>query len=149
MTNTKDIINGLNDLLEKCYDAEKGFENAVKNTDNNNLKTFFKFKARQRYKFGHDIKKEIQLLGGQPDKGGSTKGDLHRFWMDTIATFTGKDEESILDTCEYGEKRNLEEYKKFLENKNLPITTRSLLISQQNEISETLREVRVLEEEMS
>lgn len=36
----KEIVNNLQDLLEKNYDAEKGFTKAMKDAKNQNLKRF-------------------------------------------------------------------------------------------------------------
>ena len=40
-TYTEEVGNKLNELLEKTYDAEKGFKKAAENTENPQLKAFF------------------------------------------------------------------------------------------------------------
>ncbi|NNC69757.1 MAG: DUF2383 domain-containing protein, partial [Flavobacteriaceae bacterium] len=39
----------LNELLEKNYDAEKGYKKAAENAQTNSLKNFFNRKAQERY----------------------------------------------------------------------------------------------------
>ncbi len=53
-TYSETIGSKLNDLLEKTYDAEKGFEKAAENTKHSNLKAYFERKAQERYDFGHE-----------------------------------------------------------------------------------------------
>ena len=78
----------LNALLEKTYDAEKGFKKAAENVENPALKNYFQTKAQQRYDFGHELKSEIKSYGQDVDKGGSLIGDAHRAWMDVKKVFS-------------------------------------------------------------
>ena len=102
MKYTEDISKRVNDLLEKNYDAEKGYKKAAEIVDNNKLKQFFNEQAQNRYDFGHQLKSEIENFGETPDKGGSTKGSMHRTRMDTKSTFTSKDEQAILNEVKTG-----------------------------------------------
>ena len=51
MKYTEKISNKLNELLEKNYDAEKGYLNAAENVDSVRLKIFFKNRASERSQF--------------------------------------------------------------------------------------------------
>ncbi len=73
-TYTKDVSEKLNDLLEKTYDAEKGFKKAAENTEHKALKSYFQSKSKQRYDFGHELKTEIKSMGQEVDKGDSLTG---------------------------------------------------------------------------
>ena len=53
---TEKMSNKLNELLEKNYDAEKGYKKAAENVENTKLKQFFNEQAQKRYDFGHEIK---------------------------------------------------------------------------------------------
>lgn len=61
-TYTQEVGQKLNALLEKTYDAEKGFKKAAENIENNSLKIYFNRKAEERYTFGHELKKKSNLL---------------------------------------------------------------------------------------
>lgn len=147
MTDNNKIIEGLNDLLEKNYDSEKGFKNAIEDVDDASLKSFFEGKAQQRYDFGHAIKAEIKKLGGTPDKGGSMAGTAHRAWMDFKSTLALNDAEAILDACETGEEAALEDYDEFLKENVLPANIRTLISDQRAKIAGTLRTIEILEEQ--
>ncbi|MFD0977554.1 ferritin-like domain-containing protein [Salinimicrobium gaetbulicola] len=146
MSHSNDVTEKLNELLEKNYDAEKGFQNAADDVKNERLKAFFGDKARQRYDFGHELKAEISKFGGTPDKGTSVKGDVHRAWMDLKSALTSDKEEEVLEEAIRGEKAALEEYNEAINEKELPPSTANLLIKQRNAIERTLQEVKGLEE---
>ena len=66
-TYTEKISDNLNALLEKTYDAEKGFHTAAENTEHAGLKRYFERKSKERYNFGHELKSEITSFGGDID----------------------------------------------------------------------------------
>lgn len=75
---SKEVGEKLNALLEKTYDAEKGFKKAAENIENKSLKNYFKSKAKERYSFGHELKEEIRSFNQEIDKGGSVASSAHR-----------------------------------------------------------------------
>ena len=151
MKYTVEMSNKLNELLERTYDAEKGFKQAAEKVNNPVITEFFEKRAQQRYDFGHELKKEIKSFGQSPDKGGSTKGTLHRKWID-FKTFISKNtEEAMLEEVTRGEKEAIETYNDILHDKDfvLPPTTESLLMRQRNAIRETLETANLYEEAVS
>lgn len=144
-TYTEQIGNKLNDLLEKTYDAEKGYKKAAEKTDNNVLKSFFTQKSQQRYDFGHELKAEITSFGQEVAKGGSIKGAAHRAWMDVKTLFSSDDKESILEEVIRGEKAAIADYKDVLAERNLPPSTATLLTQQMNQIQLALSKEKIME----
>lgn len=147
MTTGNEIISGLKGLLEKNCDAQKGFKNAIEQTDSARLKGFFSFKASQRSKYADQIRNQIEKLGGSCEESGSVSGSAHRMWMDFKTLFTADNEEAILESCEYGENAALEDYNDFLTGHVLPSDLRDVITDQRNEIKRTKRQVEVLEEQ--
>lgn len=145
-TYTETVGNKLNNILEKTYDAEKGYAKAADNTDNANLKNFFQRKKQQRYDFGHELKTEIKQFGEEVDKGGSVTGAMHRAWMDTKAFFSADDEEAMLEESIRGEKAAVEEYQEVLKDTALPASTATLLSQQMNKINTDLSQIKRLED---
>ncbi len=101
---TEKMTNKLNELLEKNYDAEKGYKKAAEKVENTKLKQFFNEQAQKCYDFGHQLKTEIKNYGETPEKGGSATGTLHRTWMDIETAFSSNNEETILGEVQKGEK---------------------------------------------
>jgi len=145
-TYTEEVGKKLNGLLEKTYDAEKGFKKASENVDNKALKSYFTLKAKERYDFGHDLKAELKTFNHEIDKGGSLTGDIHRVWMDVKAMLSLDDEESMLEEAIKGEKAAIEEYDDVIGETNLPMSTKSVLTSQKNKIQNGLNNIKTLED---
>ena len=139
MKYTEEMSNKLNELLEKNYDAEKGYKKAAEIVDNAKLQQFFSQQAQNRYDFGHELKTEIRNFGETPDKGGSTTGVAHRTWMDIKSTFTSNDEEAILNEVQTGEKAAVEEYDDIINDTTLPPTTKKILTEQRESVKTALQ----------
>ena len=145
-TYTEEVGEKLNDLLEKTYDAEKGFKKAAENTDHSALKSYFQHKAQQRYDFGHELKTEIKSFGQKVEKGDSLTGKAHRAWMDIKALFSSDDAEAMLEEAIRGEKAAIDEYMDVLEDTSLPSSTSSILRSQKLAIENGLSKIKTLED---
>ncbi|MCG2460311.1 PA2169 family four-helix-bundle protein [Flavobacteriaceae bacterium F89] len=145
-TYREEIGEKLNALLEKTYDAEKGYKKAAEKAKQANLKAFFERKSKQRNVFGHDLKSELVSYGQEPDKGGSATGSMHRAWMDVKALFSGDNDESMLEAAITGENAAVNEYKDVLQEVNLPPSTTTLLTQQMGKIKNDLSVIKNLED---
>ncbi len=142
----KEIVSNLQDLLEKNYDAEKGFTKAMQDAKNQNLKRFLQRQASQRGRFVNELSHEIISLNEQPKDSGSFTGDLHRTWIDIKSSVAGNTDEAVLEECIRGEKASWKEYEEKLQNKNFPSNISSVLQNQATEIHNTLNRVKTLED---
>ncbi|AUC84848.1 hypothetical protein CW731_05875 [Polaribacter sp. ALD11] len=148
MKYTEKISNKLNELLEKNYDAEKGYLNAAENVDSTKLKIFFKSRASERSLFAKELRTEILSYGQIPEDDGSIKGVMHRNWMSLKSLFSANDEKAILEEAMRGEKANLEEYKEILKEDAFAPSTQKMLEEQQQKIQAAINTLMV-EEELS
>lgn len=142
----KELVNNLQDLLEKNYDAEKGFTKAMKDAKNQNLKRFLQQQAAQRGRFVNELSQEIKNLNVEPKDSGSFTGDLHRTWIDIKSSVAGNTDEAVLEECIRGEKASWKEYEEKLQNKNFPSNISGVLQNQATEIHNTLNRVKTLED---
>lgn len=145
MKYTEKMSNKLNELLEKNYDAEKGYKKAAENVENTQLKNYFNNQAQKRYDFGHEIKTEIKNYGETPEKGGSAKGAMHRTWMDIETAFSSNNEETILGEVQKGEEAAVEEYNEVIEDTTLPPTTQKILTNQRDTIQKAWQSAKNFE----
>lgn len=145
-TYTEQIGNKLNDLLEKTYDAKKGFNKASENTDHSQLKNYFYRKSEERSAFGQELKAEIQTYGEDIENSGSFAGTAHRAWMDVKTMFSSDKAESMLEESIRGEKAALEEYTDILNDSSLPESTQRILLKQKDAISNDLSTIKRLED---
>lgn len=110
-----DVIDVLNDLIAKNYDAEEGYKEVGEMTANPNLKAYLFSCAQQRYDFGHELKSEISRLGGEVNKGTTILADIHRAWIKLKDAFSSNDEVALLEEVQRGEENALNEYDKAIE----------------------------------
>ena len=139
-------VNQLNQLLEKSYDAEKGYKNAIENVESGRLKSFFMARAAERSVFTTELHNELHKLNEEPSTTGSVSGAIHRTWMDIKSSWTSENEESILEECIRGEKASVEDYKEALKENTLLAEVTPVIAQQLSKIEHTLNEVKSLED---
>ncbi|MEP7147076.1 MAG: PA2169 family four-helix-bundle protein [bacterium] len=96
-------LSELNSLIEINNDRIEGYEKAVKETDETDLKNLFTQFIQTSQKCKQELVSEVQKLGGKSEEGTKTTGKLYRVFMDLKSVMTGKDTKAILNSCEYGE----------------------------------------------
>ena len=146
MKYTEKISNKLNELLEKNYDAEKGYLNAADHVESSRLKIFFKKRATERSEFAKNLRTEILSYGQIPEDDGSLKGTMHRNWMSLKSLFSSNDEEAILEEALRGEKESLDEYTNILKEDSFAPSTKKMLETQKLQIQTAINSLMVAEE---
>jgi uncharacterized protein (TIGR02284 family) len=136
--NTNDKLTGvLNDLIKINNDRTKGYVNAAEESKSIDvdLQGIFNKMADQSRKFAAALTHEVGRLGGEPATGTSASGNIHRAWMDVKATFSGKDKQTILDSCEFGEDAAQKAYRAALaSDAEISADTRQLITDQQGDL---------------
>jgi uncharacterized protein (TIGR02284 family) len=113
MDNTKSI-DLFNTLVVINQERMTGYETAEKETESEELKALFsqcKYISQQNKS---ELSKEIYKLGGIPDEDTKMTGNFYRIWMDIKSALTGRDRQTILESCDYGEKVAADTYKEVL-----------------------------------
>ncbi len=141
-----ETVSALNQLLEKNYDTEQGYKNALLETNNERLKLYFKRQAASRSRNANELDKAIRDLNETPVKSGSTEGAIHRTWMDFKTAIVGKDDEAILEECIRGDEAAVSEYQDILDNQNYLHETKDVLRYQLDGIQNTLNTIKKLED---
>jgi uncharacterized protein (TIGR02284 family) len=141
-----ETVSALNQLLEKNYDAEQGYKNALLDAKNDRLKTYFKRQAASRSQNANELDKAIRDLNATPIENGSTQATVHRAWMDFKTAITGKDDEAVLEECIRGDKAAVDEYQSVLNNQNYLHESKDLVRYQLNGIQNTLDTIKKLED---
>lgn len=142
----KETVNVLQNIVEKNYDAEKGYAKAMQEAKNPALKGFLKQQALKRSRFATEIDKELRQLGAVPKDSGSIAGKIHRTWIDIRSSLAGNDDEAVLEEVIRGEKASVKEYKEVLQKHTLAPKINTLLQSQMGDIQGTLNNVKRLED---
>ena len=153
MENNKATIENLNDLVQINNDRIVGYENALKQIEEEEIKEettqaglrslFLGFIDDSR-RFKMELATEIQTLGSDVANDTSTSGKLHRAWIDVKTAFTGHSKKSILEECEFGEDAIKKAYESALEDEDLPAYIRDILNDQLTVLLDAHDEVKAL-----
>ncbi len=141
-----DVVNSLQGLLEKNYDAEAGYKKAMELSESQGLKNFLKRRAAQRSEFATELDREIRKLNETPKESGSTTGMIHRTWMNLKETMVGNSDEAVLEECIRGEKASVQEYEKTLQNRGFTPELQQVISNQKQSIETALNQVERLED---
>ena len=155
MGNQEELVSVLNDLIRINNDRIVGYERASKeskNIDVDLIATFNKM-ADQSRKYKAELVQQVSRLGGDAASDTTVSGKVYRVWMDLKAAITGKDRESILGSCEYGEDVAQRAYEAALESDAYMSTeVRQMISSQKSDLKtshDLIRKYRDLHEKVS
>lgn len=145
MENNKAIIEALNDLVQINNDRIKGYENAIKElNDQTDLLATFNNKILESQQLKSTLAEEVQVLGGDAATDTSVSGTIHRTWLEVKAAFTGHSEKSILEECEFGEDAIKKAYQTAIDDENMPAYLRDILNDQKAIIDQSHDEIKAL-----
>ena len=144
MTQHKEAISTINNLIETLKDGEKGFKEAAGAVKDPQLKSLFHEYSQQRHRFATELQTQAQALGEfKPEKSSSTAGAMHRAWINLKSAVTSGDDKAILSECERGEDSAVHEYKEAMQD-GLTGAARELVARQFTEIKSAHDRVRNL-----
>ena len=139
----QDVIATLNDLLEISRDGEQGFRTCAEGVRSPNLKALFEAAARRCAEGAAELEAEIRGLGGEPAKGGSISGSMHRAWTNIKSAITGMNEHAVLAECERGEDAAKRAYEAALAE-DLPPNVKAIVQRQYQGVKENHDRIRGL-----
>ena len=119
MSQTKEVISTLNELIETLKDGQEGFREASEAVQDSQLKTLFDEFSLQRAKFAGELQNQVIQLGeSDPENTSSTAGAMHRAWINIKSAVTSRDDHAILSECERGEDSAVAAYKKAMDEES-------------------------------
>ena len=144
-TTNENLVSELNKLVEINNDRIRGYERAIAETEDKELKSLFKDMVTHSQKYKLELSNDIKSLGGKPTEGTKTFGKIFRGWMDIKAALTGKDRKEILKSCESGEDAALEVYEEVLKSDILIAgSVRKMILDQKQEILRDHNRIKML-----
>jgi uncharacterized protein (TIGR02284 family) len=131
MSQQKEIISTINDLIETLKDGQEGFRQASGAVKDSQLKSLFSEYSLQRSKFAGELQNEAISLGEHnPEDSSSTAGAMHRAWINLKSALTSGDDHAVLAECERGEDSAVAQYKKAMEDEDLSAPIRETISRQ-------------------
>ena len=116
---TSPEANTLHELLYFVNDRIKGYERAVAESQDTQLRGYYKQLVSQSQQFATDLNTFLNQAGGSRETASTLKGKLYRSWMDAKAAIAGSDEKTILGSNIYGEEWALQAYAEALADQTL------------------------------
>jgi len=127
------IVSALNQCIEICIDGAKGYASAAAYAQDPELKSLLQQRAEERGKFVLALQSATQKLRMDPENEGTTKGTLHRGWMDIRRAAEGRSDRVVVQEWARGERAALKGYKHALERTpliTLPLEIRTMIQAQ-------------------
>lgn len=119
MTNPKEKIETLKNLVKICRDGQHNFRDAAEKITEPDIRAFFHEKSLERANFAGEIESELHRLGEKDvDQGGSLGGSVHRGFT-AMKSALGGGEQALLDEAERGEDASKLTYEKAINSKQL------------------------------
>ncbi len=146
--NEKKINDNLKDVIERNFDAYKGYEKAAEKVNNPQLASAFRDQSIQRKKFALELETEANILGAEAREkmeDGTFEGTLHRGWMDVKTAFSANKDEAVLEECLRGEKDSLENYNELIGQTNFAGASHSLITKQRDTVQACINDLTLLE----
>lgn len=105
MERNEKIRDILNDLIRINNDRVVGYGKAIDELkpEDADLAALFNRYINESKQYADELTHEVTRLGGDPADGTTNSGKIYRVWMDLKAAITGKDRQTILNNCEFGE----------------------------------------------
>ncbi|HLT07496.1 MAG TPA: PA2169 family four-helix-bundle protein [Cyclobacteriaceae bacterium] len=144
MKTPQELASQLNDVLERNYDAINGYKDAARDVENEALKDYLIKQAKERIRFGQEMRQEIMLLGGAPTEEGSALGFLHRTWMNFKTNLVHNNEDEVCEECIRGEKAAVEEYDELLEEPGLSARLRAELLEHKTKTLQAIADLSLI-----
>ncbi|GAB3243476.1 hypothetical protein GCM10027346_40240 [Hymenobacter seoulensis] len=109
-TSSDGQANTLQELLLFINDRIEGYQRAVAESTDAELRGYYKQLVSQSQQFSNELNAALREEGGSRQTGTTLKGKLYRRWMDAKAAVTGQDEKAILGSNIFGEEWALKAY---------------------------------------
>jgi uncharacterized protein (TIGR02284 family) len=144
-----DQASTLNELLYFVNDRIAGYERAVAESEDNQLRGYYKQLVSQSQLFANELNNYLRKQNGGRQTSTTLKGKVYRALMDAKAAVTGSDEKTILGSNIYGEEWAIKAYQDALDDKTLTGAMRLAVERQYNLSQKTYKELQKLEAKQS
>ncbi|NNF34054.1 MAG: PA2169 family four-helix-bundle protein [Saprospiraceae bacterium] len=147
--NTVEIKKGLQDLINRLFDAEKGYREIIKATSIPTLKGWMKRYATERQSMREDLVEAYKKLGGSPEVSTTLIGDMHRAFIDIKVNGAWDNFESIVTEIERGASTLISDYEDTLKEVKMPAHLVTLLNDQKLLVENELRNLIQLKKDLA
>ncbi len=146
MENVKEsTVEILHDILKLHNDRIEGYELAINDTDDIDLKALFGRYAEQSRTMVSDLSASIERAGGTVPDNTTFLGQVHKAWMELKSALSSNNRHGILDSVEQGEDAIVDAYKEVVkDDSQVFMSVRTTLMQQQDEIMQAHNHIKAL-----
>ncbi|MEA5461541.1 PA2169 family four-helix-bundle protein [Arcicella sp. LKC2W] len=147
MTTQYDVlILALNELIEINNSRIDGYKKATDDMDGGDLKGIFQGMIHESEGFAEALTEHVIKFDGEPATESTVVGKIHQAWLDFKALIVSDNRETILSSCEFGDKSAIEVYETTLSLEKVKASPEleNLLMAQKSSISESLKIIQSL-----
>ncbi len=141
----EEVRDHIDDLLEACEDARRGYEAAAEKVDDEVVAAAFRIYGVQRAEFAAELANIGATFGVEEEEDGTMEGFFRRAWLAVKSAFTDGDPESVLESVIEIEEETVEAYTAALEA-SLPPHVDGPVRRQYTKVQDALTHLRQLEE---
>lgn len=134
----------LSDLVKINNDRIEGYQKAINQTDELDLKELFAQMVAESKTYQVELNQKLRQNGEERERDTTVAGKIYRAWMDVKATFGGDGRHAILASCEYGEDAAQKAYRQATANDELPADVSQLVRNQQQSLKASHDKIRHL-----
>ncbi len=145
-TSASDAAATLDELLYFVNDRIAGYQRAVDESEDVQLRGYYKQLVSQSQQFATDLNTYLTRAGGKREESTTLKGKLYRAFMEAQAAVTGHSEKSLLAFNLHGETWALKAYKEALADQTLTGAMRQAVERQYHLSQQTFERLEKLEE---
>ena len=139
----------LDELLYFVNDRIEGYERAVRESEDPQLRGYYKQLVSQSQQFATDLNTYLTREGGERETRTTLKGKIYRAFMEAQAAVTGHSEKSLLAFNIHGETWALKAYREALAGQTLTGALRQAVERQNTLSQQTLERLKSLEEKQA
>ena len=117
-TITDKTTDALNDLIIINNDRYEGYQKAMEQTKDSDLKDLFSKYSKQSKGYASSLRSLFPAGEEQPGRDETRiSGKFYRAWMDVKNALSSNDRQAVLNSCEYGEDVAKDAYQNVLEDR--------------------------------
>ena len=139
-------VDRLQELAQLLTDSQLGYGDVAGKFQDPGLASVAMALGNGRAPMIEEIGNELALSGEPTPAEGTTKGSLHRTWMEMKDRIAGHDDKALIAECEQGESFLLQRYDDAIADPALPAGIKPLLRRHRDRIFNDRERVRKLEQ---
>jgi uncharacterized protein (TIGR02284 family) len=119
-------IRVLNDLVEITIDSADGYAEAARDAQAQSYSATFQSRASERRRIAARLQHQVQVLGGDAERGGSVLASAHRMFVNLRQTMSAGDH-AVVAEVERGEAYIRKQFEQALRDSTLSAPTRAVI----------------------